>query len=56
MPIKYPSKYQPKYYNPNWSKYSNKKNSWDYHEKKKNEGMKKSNIIKKDLSQFHPNK
>ena len=37
MPIKYPSKYQPKYYNPNWSKYSHERISWDYHENKKNE-------------------
>ncbi len=57
MPIKYPSKYQPKYYNPNWSQYSHKKISWDYHEQKKNGGIKKS-IIKPESNDIKekPNK
>ena len=38
MPIKYPSKYQPKYYNPNWAPYSQEKVTWDYY---KNKNMKK---------------
>lgn len=33
MPIKYPRKYSPRYYNPNWSQYSVDKISWDYHNK-----------------------
>ena len=34
MPIKYPSKYQPKYYNPNWAPYSQEKVTWDYYKNK----------------------
>lgn len=37
MPIKYPSKYQPKYYNPNWAPYSQEKVTWDYYKNKNNE-------------------
>ena len=47
MPIKYPSKYQPKYYNPNWPPYSQEKLSWDYHEKKKNEYKEYSKSLQK---------
>ena len=31
MPIKYPSKYAPKYYNPNWGMYDQKRVTWEYH-------------------------
>ena len=44
MPIKYPSKYPPKYYNSNWSQWSHEKISWDYHMNNKNK-IKKSNKI-----------
>lgn len=46
MPIKYPSKYQPKYYNPNWSQYQHEKISWDYHKKKQNEYAKYASTLK----------
>ena len=31
MPIKYPAKYAPKYYNPNWGNYSRGKLTWEHH-------------------------
>lgn len=31
MPITYPSKYPPKYYNPNWSTYDQRRITWEYH-------------------------
>lgn len=34
MPIKYPSKYSPRYYNPNWGPYDHQRISWDYHNPK----------------------
>ena len=49
MPITYPSNYQPKYYNPNWSPYSQEKISWDYHEKRNNEFKEYSKSLKKTL-------
>ena len=33
MPIKYPQKYQPKYYNPNWGPYDINRITWEYHER-----------------------
>ena len=48
MPIKYPSKYKPKYYNQNWSQYHSKKISWDYHEKKNKEHDKYLKRLKND--------
>ena len=46
MGIKYPKRYPPKYYNPNWSPYSSKKISWDAHRKKSSNvsSQTKSNI------------
>ena len=46
MGIKYPKRYPPKYYNPNWSAYSSKKISWDAHRKKSSNvsSQTKSNI------------
>ena len=48
MPIKYPQKYQPKYYNPNWGPYDINRITWEYHERIRKQNAERAKAISKN--------